>query len=200
MPREKSSWCFLEWYAEWASPSTCPSPAVFSVFDWSHIKQNHGVHTVLLAASWRIPVLHKIASSWLPLEMLYSLFSAPIGSLSLEWNNVGHSWSREACFAPVQIWDSAGCGFQPQVRTEHCDGRKWGWMGGVLTSPQKVYLPACLMCSDGPSVRVPFSIPPRGTKPLHVDFGEYLQHIQTTAGHKTVLYFNKHLNKIQNFI
>lgn len=72
--------------------------------------------------------------------------------------------------------------------------------GGVLTSPQKVYLPACLMCSDGPSVRVPFSIPPRGTKPLHVDFGEYSQHIQTTAGHKTVLYFNKHLNKIQNFI
>lgn len=63
-------------------------------------------------------------------------------------------------------------------------------MGGVLPSPQKVYLPACLMCPDGSSVRVPFSIPPRGTKPLHVDFGGYSQRIQTTAGHKYSILIN----------
>lgn len=33
-----------------STTSTHPSLAVSSVFDWSHVKQTHGVHTILLPA------------------------------------------------------------------------------------------------------------------------------------------------------
>lgn len=150
MPREKASWCFLEWYSGWASPSTHPSPAVFSVLDGNHIKHSHGVHSVLLPASWRIPALHKIASSWLPLEMLYSLFSASTGSSSLEWNPyVIHEAKRGllcSCSDPreCRTWFLAS----GENRAFWWKKMGWGWVESYHLLKRSISLPASCALMD----------------------------------------------------
>lgn len=71
-------------------------------------------------------------------------------------------------------------------------------MGGVLSSPQKVHLPASSVLVDllsGSTFKG--SQPLSGLPPVRPTYFSYrlwrIQHIQTTVCHEAVLYFNKHL-------